>query len=61
MEDFEELIRIGNLMIELGTKIKEQANKDYMKKNENELTKDELKDYQEFLGYYVYTQSQINK
>ena len=61
MEDFEEIIRIGDLMIELGTRIKEQANKDYMQKNENELTKDELKEYYEFLGYCAYALSQINK
>ena len=51
----------ADLFIELGTKMKEFANKKWDNKKEGELTKEEEKEYNEFMGFYVNTLMKLNK
>jgi hypothetical protein len=51
----------ADLFIELGTKMKEFANKEWANKKENELTEQEKKEYNEFMGFYVNTLMKLNK
>lgn len=51
----------ADLFIELGTKMKEYANKEWANKKEDELTEQEQKEYNEFMGFYVNTLMKLNK
>lgn len=51
----------ADLFIELGTKMKDFANKEWINKKEGELTEEEKREYNEFMGFYFNTLLKINK
>lgn len=56
----EDLIKKADKFIELGTKIKEFSQKEYLNKREDEMTNTELKEYREFMGYLYLTLQELN-
>ncbi len=56
-----DLIKKADLFIELGTKLKEFAQKPFLEKREDEMTEEELREFREFMGFCVLKFMEINK
>ena len=56
-----EFLEKADLFIELGTKMKEVTNKEWANKKETELTEEEKREYNEFMGFYMNTLIKLNK
>ena len=51
----------ADLFIEVGTRMKEFASKEWINKKENELTEEEKREYNEFMGFLYNSLRKLNE